>query len=136
MNKIKFMEVDKEFALAQVSEFLKLKDVKLQAETLNESIKEMCVLRLCKAIGLTGKVNYKSDFFEFFACMMAEAICEKLNLKIHVARDELRLVKYEHINLINQIKYFLDNETVEEAFLDAFELADKFKYLIEKLKKV
>jgi len=67
---------------------------------------------------------------------MGEAICEKLNINIHVACEELRLIKYEHINLVAEVKSYLENETTEEAFLDAFELADRFKYLIPKLKKV
>ena len=61
---------------------------------------------------------------------------QKLLIKIHIACDELRFVKYEHVNLVQTFKEYLDNKFLEEAFLDAFNLADKFKYLIPKLKKV
>ena len=135
MNKINFSEINKDNVLFQICDFLNIEQPNLEITSLKETIKQLCVARLCKAIGLTGKYNYKSEFFEFFSCVMGEAICEKLSIKMHIACDELRLIKYEHINLVNQIKSYLDSESVEEAFLDAFELLDKFKYLIPKLKK-
>lgn len=136
MNRINISEMDKENVIRQICNFLNLQQPTLRSLTTKECVKELCVLRLCKAIGLTGNFNYKSDFFEFFSCIMGEAVCEKLSIKMHIACDELRLVKYEHINLVQTIKGYLDNETIEEAFLDAFDLVDKFKYLIPKLKKV
>ena len=122
--------------IKQICDFLNLEKPNLNAETTQEAIKELCVARLCKAVGITRSYNYKSDFFNFFGCVMGEAICEILSLKAHVACDELRFVRYERINLIGEIKSYLENETVEEAFIDAFDLVDRFKYLIPKLKKV
>ena len=136
MNTISNYELDRERTIKRICEFFKFERPEMKSVTTKEAIKELCVARLCKSIGITGKYNYKSDFFEFFSSIMGEAICEKLSLKTHVACDELRLVKYEHVNLIREIKSYLDNETIEEAFLDAFHLVDKFKYLIPKLKKV
>jgi len=120
----------------KVCQFLKFERPNIFSCTTNEIIKELCVARLCKAVGITGSYNYKSAFFEFFSSIMGEAICEKLEIKTHIASEELRFVKYEHINLVNELKYYLDNETIEEAFLDAFDLADRYKYLIPTLKKV
>ena len=127
---------DVENVTTKVCNFFNIDKPKISSKTTNEAIKELCVMRLCKEIGITGIFNYKSDFFDFFASIMGEAVSEILNLKTCVACDELRFVKYEHINLIDQVKIYLEQETIEEAFLDAFELADKFKYLIPKLKKI
>lgn len=127
--------LERESVIHKVCVYFNIERPILRSSTTDETIKELCVARLCKAVGLTGIYNYKSDFFEFFSNIMGEALCEKLNLKIHIASDELRLVKYEHINLVQELKNYLDTETVEEAFLDAFNLVDKFKYLIPKIKK-
>jgi len=138
MNNIKINDnfLNKNQTISKVCDFLRLENPKLESGTLVDAIKCICVERLCKAVGITGTYNYKSEFFDFFASIMGEALCEKLNTNIHVACEELRLIKYEHINLVAEVKSYLENETTEEAFLDAFELADRFKYLIPKLKKV
>lgn len=128
--------LDIENTIRKICTFFRFEKPKINSSTTNEIIKELCVARLCKSVGLTGRYNYKSEFFEFFSNIMGEAVCEKLSIKTHIASDELRFVKYERINLIAEIKSYLDNETVEEAFLDAFELADRYKYLIPELKKV
>lgn len=100
-----------------------------------DAIKELCVARLCKAIGLTkGVYNHKSEFFNFFATIMGEAVCEKLGINLRVACDELRLVRYNNINFVKEFKSYLDTKTQEEAFLDAFELVDDNKYLIPLIK--
>ena len=120
----------------KVKNFLKIEMPTLTSVNLNDSIKELVVVRLCRVIGLTGKVNFKSEFFDFFSDIVGEAICEILNIKTHIASDCLRFCRFEHMNLIEEVKNYLENESVEESFLDAFELADKFKFLIPKLKKV
>ena len=136
MKTIYDSEIDKVRIINKMCDFLRFEKPIIYSNTTKEIVKEICVARLCKAIGITGTYNYKSDFFNFFSNIMGEALCEILEIKIHIASDELRLVKYEHINLVEKVKYYLENESVEEAFLDAFELADKFKHLIPKLKKV
>ena len=125
---------DREQSLMKVCQFLKIERDIVNSSTTEEAIKEVCVARLCKAIGVSGVYDYKSEFFNFFGCVMGEALCEKLSIKLHIASAELRLVKYEHVNLIDELRFYLDNEPVEEAFLDAFHFLDKFKYLIPKLK--
>lgn len=136
MNRVNVYEIDREYVIDKICKFCKLERPNIMSSTTKETIKELCVARLCKSVGLTGKYNYKSNFFDFFSSIMGEAICEKLCFNFHIASDELRLFKYEHINLVKELKNYLDTETVEEAFLDAFHLVDRFKYLIPKLKKV
>lgn len=136
MNTVIDHETEKEIIINKICKFCHFERPIMYSTTTEENIKELCVARLCKAIGLTGTYNYKSDFFEFFSSIMGEALCEKLSIKARIASDELRLVRYERINLIDELKTYLDTETVEEAFIDAFNLADKYKYLIPQLKKV
>ena len=120
---------DMEKDILKICEYFKMEKPQTLSLSTKEAIKQICVLRLCKAIGLTGKCNFKSGFFDFFSDIVGEAVCEILSIRIRIANDEIRLFKYEHINLIEEVKkYFLD-ETIEEAFLDSFELIDKFKYL-------
>lgn len=122
--------------IKKICSFFRLENMHLKSEDLIDNIKELCVARLCKSIGLTGKYNYKSDFFEFFSSIMGQAVCEVLQINVNIACDELRLIKYNHINLIQEVVQFLTTETQEEAFLDTFDLVDRFKYLIPQLKKV
>lgn len=136
MNNIKLYRVDAEKIIESVRDFLRLKQPILKSLSIKENIKEMCVLKLCKVIGLNSNFNYQSEFFNFFSSIMGEAVCEQLSINIHIASDELRLIKYEHINLVQKVSEFLTAKSLEEAFLDAFNLADRFKYLIPKLKKV
>lgn len=127
-------EINKTQTINKVCDFFRLVNPNLVSINIKDIIKELCVARLCKAIGVP-KYNFKSDFFDFFASIMGEAICEKLLIRVRIASDELRLVKYNGVNLVKETKNFLDTETVEEAFLDTFELVDNFQYLIPYLKK-
>ena len=127
--------INKEQAVRSVAEFLRLPHVDGGSTDAKEQIKRLCVLRLMKAVGVDGKFNCKSDFFEFFATIMGEAVCERLNLKIRIAPDEVRLIKYENVNFVAAFKEYLDNEFLDEAFLDAFLLVDKHKDLILQIMK-
>jgi hypothetical protein len=62
-------------------------------------------------------------------------VCNKLNIKIRIAPDNLRLFRYNKLNLIEEVRNFLDEEDVEEAFIDSFNLVDEYKYLIPLLNK-
>lgn len=135
MNVTNTNELDNQTTIDKVCDFFKLKNTRNRSDDLKDTIKELCVNRLCKVIGVTGVYNYKSHFFEFFSNVMGEAVCEKLSINTHIAGDEIRFVKYEHINLVNKTRYFLENESMEDAFLDVFKMIDKYKYLIPKLKK-
>ncbi|MBR4998278.1 MAG: hypothetical protein IKY10_00205 [Clostridia bacterium] len=127
-------EINKQQTIKQVCDFFRFEKSNFVSINIKDTIKELCVARLCKAIGVP-KYNFKSDFFDFFASIMGEAVCEKLLLRVRIASDELRLVKYNGVNLVTETKKYLDTETVEEAFLDAFELVDNYQYLIPYLKK-
>lgn len=132
MNITNECKLDKEQIISKVCKFLKLDSGEISSENVEETIKELCVKKLCKTVGLTGAYNYKSDFFEFFSSIVGEAVCVKLNIKIHIAGDDLRLVKYEKLNLIDEVYSFLEKEDIEEAILDAFNFVDRFKSLISK----
>ena len=131
MNTAEENDVNKETIIKRLCKFLNFDLSIFKEDGLKEEIKELCVAKLCHIVGLTGKYNYKSNFFEFFSSIMGEALCEKLEIKMHIASDALRLFKYEGINLVKETKKYLDEECVEEAFLDAFNLLDRFKDLIE-----
>ena len=134
MNNENMDEIERMQIIKKVCDFLKMEVPNLENKTTEESVKHICVVRLCKAIGLSGVKNIKSDFFDFYSCIIGEAICEKLKIKLRIASDELRLVKYNQINLIDRAKQCLNNDFLEEAIIDTFELADEFKdvmYLIK-----
>ena len=135
MNKDIENEIEEEQALKKVCKFFRLENPAIKSCEAKDAIKEVCVIRLCKEMGLS-KFDHKSDFFDFFSSVMGEAVCLKLNIQKKIACDELRLVKYDHINLVQECKSYLDKETITEAFIDAFDLIDKYKYLIPTLKKV
>lgn len=134
MIKVNLINIDREILIEKVCDFLKISKPNLHSETNKEIIKELCVARLCKSVGINCKYNYKSEFFEFFSNIVGEALADKLNLNIRVAIDELRLIKYERKNLVQEARRFLDNDNIDEAFLDAFKLVNDFKYLIIKLR--
>lgn len=115
----------------KICDYLEIKQPKLHSNTAVEIVKELCVAKLCLAIGLTGKYNYKSDFFTFFSEIMGEAVCCKLSINLRIARDEIRLIKYEGVNLVEQAKNLLENELIEESVLDIFEMADKYKQIVK-----
>lgn len=121
--------LEKERVLDKVCAYLKMEKPVLFSTSVEEGIKELCVARVCKAIGIKCAYNYKSKFFNFFATVVGEAISQELGLRLAIAGAEIRLVKYERINLVNQVRIFLISSSMDEAFIDAFNLLDKFKYL-------
>ncbi len=120
--------------LTKVKNFLQI-NFEVKNQDLVSAIKQMCVAKLCKVIGIHCDCNFKTDFFDFFSSFTGEAVCQKLNLKVRVATDMLRLFKHNGVNLVEKTKSFLDSESVDEAFIDAFDLADENRYLIPLLKK-
>lgn len=136
METINMLNLDKETTLKSVSKYLQVIMPIFKSDTLEEGIKELCVCRLCKSVGIKCEYNYKSEFFEFFSCITGEAVCQKLNIHMHLAPDYIRFIKYEHLNLVDCVTQFLETEDKDEAFIDIFNFLDKYKYLIAKLKKV
>lgn len=131
MNTTKEKDLGNEQILNRVCLFLNLKHKNLTASTIEEQIKELCVAKLCGLVGISGAYNYKSKFFNFFSSIVAQAVCDILGIKLILASDELRLFKYNHINLIDEVKYLLNTKSIDEAFLDSFDLIDRFKFLIK-----
>lgn len=135
MTEINNTKIDRNILIDKLCTFLKLNKPKITSETNNETIKELSVARLCKSVGIWCEYNYKSQFFEFFSTIMGQAIVEKLKIKLKIAGDEFRLFKYRHKNLIDEVKYFLDTEDIDEAFIDAFNFLDEYTYLIPMLQQ-
>ena len=131
MNIANEKKLKNEQIVDKVCLFLKLKHKNLTSSTIEEQIKELCVAKLCGLVGISGSYNYKSKFFEFFSSIVAQAVCEVLTIKLTIASGELRLFKYDGINLVEEVKYLLNTKYIDEAFLDAFDLVDKFKFLIK-----
>ena len=120
----------------KLESFLNFSPSFFKSESLTERVKEMCVAKLCNEIGIRCEYNYKSGFFNFFSSIMGQAISEKLNLNLCLDDYNLRFVKFENVNLVKTASSILEDKCVNEAFIDVYELADKYKWVIDKIKKV
>lgn len=126
--------IDQNSIKRKVCDFLNMEPIQMETTSIVAFIKEFVSKKLCEVVGLTGNFNHRTPFFDFFSSIMGEAVCEVLNIKIRIACDELRLVKYSGINLIDKAVEYLNTQSIDEAFLDTFEMVDKFKFLVEKIK--
>ena len=130
-------ELTKEIeTMDKLKDFLNFTPSFFKSECLTDKVKEMCVAKLCDAIGIRCEYNYKNIFFDFFSSIMGQAISEKLNLNLCLDDYNLRFVKFESVNLIKSAGVILDCKEIDEAFIDVYELADKFKWVMRELKKV
>lgn len=120
--------------LDAVCNFIDFKMPFLHEDELCAGIKEICVAKLCNVIGIRGAYNYKSEFLSFFSDVVAEAVVDILGYKFHIADDQLRFFSFDHVNLVCTAKTLMLNENKDEAFIDAFNLVDRFKYIIPKLR--
>lgn len=98
---------------------------------LKEEIKRLCILRLCKSIGLSSKYNYTSNFFKNFSSIAGEAISQTLNLHLTIAEDKIRLFKYNKMNLVEKFIEYLDEDNMDESFIDLFLFFDKYQDLLK-----
>ena len=114
----------------KVKKFLEIEGYNFSLKDETEQIKEICVAKLCEVLGISCVVNYKNKMFEIFSSVMAEAIYQKLEIKKHIASDNIRLVKYNGVNFVEKAKEFLDIEDIEEATLDIFNFVDENKNLL------
>lgn len=114
----------------EVCRYLQISKPKFTSNSFCEAIKEICVAKMCKSIGISCNYNYKSKFFEFASSLSGEAVCQNLNIKTHIAQDCYRLFKYENINMVEKVRELLQNEDKDEAFIDIFHFVDRCKYLI------
>ncbi len=118
-----------------ISNFLKIAPSLGPEKSFKEQIKEMCVKKLCIIVGISGKCPCKSLFFDFFFSIMGEALCNKFHINESIACDELRLIRFENVNLIREFETYLNEKEVDDAFLEGFRLADKFRYVIDKISR-
>ena len=120
----------------RVCEYLHMQRPDLFDTSIEDEIKDLCSAKLCDVIGIRCAYNPKNDFFNFFSTIMGEAVCIKLHLNMNIAPNALRLVRYDGINFVNSAYQLLNSEDVDEAFIDAYNLVDRYKHLIERIKKV
>ena len=120
--------------LEEVCNFIDFEMPILNEDEIIGGIKELCVAKLCDVVGIRGAYNYKSEFLSFFSDVVAEAVVEILGYKFHIASERLRFFSFDHVNLVCAAKKLMLNENKDEAFIDAFNLIDKFKYIIPRLK--
>lgn len=99
-------------------------------ENLIDAIKQVCVAKLCKVVGIRSNYNYKSRFFDFFSGIVGQAVCDKLNLPVVVAPDKFRFIRYDGINFVKRATELLNNPDIEDAFIDLFNLIDDHKNLM------
>lgn len=120
--------------LKAVKDFVKIDYPEIDGGV-EENVRAICVARLCKAIGIRCECNFKNAFFDFFSCIMGEVIVQKLGFRVKIDDYNLKYVKFEDVNLIYTASTFLENPNLDEAFINVYNLADKFKHLIAKIKK-
>ena len=117
-------------ALLKVCEFLSVPTEQIEQMGVVDQIKQACLIRFNRVLGIRFKYGQQSQYFNFFSNIMGEAVCQHLNLPIKIAPDKFRLIKYDGVNLVYEVRKMLENFMVEEAFLQAFEFLDKYLYLI------
>lgn len=134
MLTIKEFEIENE--LEKLQNFCSFVEMEVPTiyDNVKTAIKQLCVERLCKTIGITCAVNVKNEFFNFFSCIVGQVIVEKLNLNLHIDDFNLKYVKFGNVNLIFSAKMLLENDNLDEAFINIFNLADKYKFVIELLR--
>lgn len=121
--------------LSRLNSYLNFSHSIYYAEKLTEKIKEVCVAKLCDAIGIRCAYNYKNVFFDFFSSIAGEAISQKLNFRLTIDEYNLKFIKFDDVNLVASALTILNMKEIDEAFIDIYELADKYKWVINKLKK-
>ena len=84
------LTADRDSIINKICVFFKMDCPILQSTTIQETIKEICVARLCKSIGIRCEYNYKSTFFEFFSQIIGEAVCDKLHIKLRIQPKQHR----------------------------------------------
>ena len=97
-------KISEKHILEQVENLLNYKKNTYKDDSLIDNIKEVCVDRLCSAVGVECEYNYKSDFFNFYAEIFGQAVVDLLGINLVIASDIVRLFKHNHINLVEQVR--------------------------------
>lgn len=95
-------------------------------------VRQACISRLCMSIGVKDCSQFQSEFFEFFSAILGQAVCDYFKINCAIAGAELRFVRHEGINIVNEVVKLFQTQEVDEAVIDAFEIIDRFKYLVQK----
>ncbi len=129
----KMVALNNETILNRACSFLKMDMPIFCSKTIENNLKELCVIKVCNVLGIKN-FNYKSGFLDFFSSVVGEAVADKLSLNMSIACPDLKFVKYDHMNLIREVEHMLDSEDLNEAFIDAFNFLERFKFLAEKIR--
>lgn len=119
-----FMEEEK------VKIFLKMEGYEFCGTGTAEKIKNMCIAKMCRVIGINCENCYNSKLFQIFGSILGEAVCNKLKLGMHVANENLRYVSFNGINFVDKAMHFLNTFDVDEAVLDVFNFVDEHKQIL------
>ncbi len=92
-------------------------------------VKQQCTTKLFSALGINCKVNTNTHFLNFYSSVMGQAVISVLGLKLEIAPCNVKFVRYDGINFVNQATDYLLNS--QSAFLDLYNLMDSKKELIK-----
>ena len=119
----------------KVCKFMNMDEPVLFSKTSVETIKEICVAKLCKVLGIKCAYNYKNEFFSVFSSLAGEAVVRILDIKISIAPYYLGCVRFDGINFIERMIEILNFPNKEKAIFDAFNFVNKYKHLIPNYNK-
>lgn len=114
----------------KVRAFLKMSGYTFVGGDVGEKIKNMCIAKMCRVIGIDCEQCYNSKLFQIFGGILGEAVCRKLMLSLHVVSEELRYLCFNGINFVEQSVHFLNEFEVDEAVLDIFNFVDEHKSIL------
>lgn len=125
--------IDREKILLDVCNYLNCDLPRLNSDILEDNIREICVAKLCQTMGLNCEYNFKNGFFDNYSIITGEVVCERLNIRMHVANDNLRLIRYQKINFVQYVRDLFDVEDVDEAIIDAFNFSRRYNQIISSI---
>ena len=119
----------------KVCQFMNIEKPILFSKTAEEMIKEICVAKLCKVLGIKCTYNYRNEFFSIFSTLTGEAVARILDIKINITPYYLSCVKFDGINFIERMIAILNSPNKEKAIFDAYNFVNKYKHLIPNYRK-
>ena len=114
----------------KICEYLRIDKSKIKAQSFKEKIICACVERYYKSLGVKRDCNNPSKYFTFLGVITAQAICEKFEIRVNIAPDKFRFFRYDGYNLVEQVGVYLESESIDLAFTQAFTFLDQYTYLI------
>ena len=124
-------DLNDEKILKKVMHFIDFDMTDFNGDNIIDNIKELCVKKLCSVVGIKCGCNFRNPYFNFFGCVMGQAICNKLSIRLTIAPAGLRLIKYDGINFVSRAEQYLENPDIDESFIDVFDLTDDHKNIID-----